>query len=272
MAKALASGEVDFTGNAMSNFLPAVEQDLPMIAIGVSVGDGTRKMGDQHLTITAREGSGIKTIQDLAGKKIAYNGAGTTDEYIRAVLARANMKVDDVQLFNVNPGNTANAIQAGQVDAAVLQEPYGTVILETVPGAYLVQRGGDYLAYFSFLTTRPDLLQKDPDLVQKYYDGWAEAAQYVRQHTDEAALIATHWLQGLDQKVAARAIPFQGYDPRVTTTVLESMEDQKKTLVEQKKIKGTVDINKSMDLRFMRSTLQNFPQYFSDLKATQIPG
>lgn len=265
LAKALQVKEVDFGHQSHANILVAVEQGLPFVVLAMSLGDQTKRYSDSQLTIVAAKDSGIKAVPDLVGKKVGLVTVGTADEYLRAVLAKNGISADKVEMLNVPAGNTTQALQTGQVQAVVNWEPFGTMALNQVPGSYLVQRGGNYITYSAFFVTRPDVIAERPDVVQKIIDGWVEACWWTRKNPDESALVAIRWVPGLDSETAKRVMQYIPFDPRVTRLAFEALDDTKKQLLEQKKLKGDVNLEKFTNLDFLKKTMDQHPEWLADL-------
>jgi NitT/TauT family transport system substrate-binding protein len=262
--KAIAAKEVDFAHTVNSTLLSAIEGGLPIVVLGSAVGDATRNFADDAFTLIG--GPKVKTVQDLAGKKVGMVNQGTSPPFLRSILAKNGMTYDQVEIVNVPQANHARTLAAGQIDAVVTAEPYGVMALDMTPEATLLVRGGGYVSFAGEVFTRPDVVQNDPDTVQKLVDGFSEAAFVTRQNTDEVAEIVSHWMTGLEPGVAKRAIKYMYYDPRFSQLSLEGLQADMKALVEAKTLKGPIDLPKYMNLSYLDRTLQAHPEYFSDLK------
>ncbi len=266
MSKAMQAGEVQLAGAAISNFPVAIQQGLEAKAVVGILGDATTAFWDGTLSITARGGAGIRRIPDLAGKRIAAVTGGGGDQYVRFLFSRHNLPADKVVLVNIGPGNQMGALQRGDVDAVATWEPYGTMILEKVPGALLVTRNGGLLSYAVFMQATLPFLEQSPGLVERYVLGAAEASQYTRQHPDEAGEIATRWVTGLDVDVARKAIRHLHFDARLTKYSLQAFDESVKVLLEQKKLRAPVPASRGMDTRHIEKVMRERPDLFTDLK------
>ncbi len=69
--------------------------------------------------------SGINSIEDLKGKKIAYQRGATPQMYILKVLAEAGLTENDVELLNCTIPEGISSLSTNAIDAAVVS--YGTV-------------------------------------------------------------------------------------------------------------------------------------------------
>jgi ABC-type nitrate/sulfonate/bicarbonate transport system substrate-binding protein len=266
MMKAVQAGEAQFLGSAYSNFPIGVERGFKGKGMVGLLGDRTGKYWDETVSIVTRKGAGITKIQDLAGKKVGTPVGGTAHEYLGVVLKKAGIPADKVAVLNVPPGNSVSALAGGQVDAIAEWEPYGTLMLEKVPDAVLVQRGGGFIGYFINMSTLVEVMEKQPDMVYRYAVGVAEASQYTRQHLDEAAEIATRWIPGLEVNVARKAIRCMSFDSRITKYAVESWDENVRILVDQKKLRRAVPSTEGIELKFIERVQKEYPQLFSDLK------
>ncbi len=265
MSKAVQAGEAQFLGAAFSNFPVAVERGLRAKGFVGLMGDRTGKYSDEPIAIVTRKGTGIAKIEDLLGKKVGTPVGGTGHEYLEIVLKKSGIPINKVTVVNVPPGNSVSTLAGGQVDAVSAWEPYGTLMLEKVPEAVLVQRGGGHLGYYINMSTLVDVLEKQPDMVFRYAVALAEAAQYTRQHLDEAAEITTRWVPGLEYAVAKKAIRNMRFDPRITRYTIESWEENVRVLVEQKKMRQAMPWGQGIELKFIERVQKEYPQFFTDL-------
>src|SRR3982751_6324085 len=149
MVTSMQKNEVQIGDMSVTTFLKARHGGDPFRVIGVIQSDATRSNADEPLAIVARKDSGIRTgnVEDLKGKRIALSKGQTSDEYLKMVLARRNMKYEDVQIVDIgNASQTelATLLKEGKADASVCWEPFNTMVLEQAPDSYVVVRGGGH--------------------------------------------------------------------------------------------------------------------------------
>jgi ABC-type nitrate/sulfonate/bicarbonate transport system substrate-binding protein len=265
MSKALQAGEVEIIGSAYSNFPVAVERGMAAKGVVGLTGDRTSKYSDQAVSVIARKGSGIARIEDLAGKRVGTPVGGTADEYLTVLLQKRGVARENVQFLNVPPGNSVSALQGGSVDAIAVWEPFGSLVEMKVPDAVVVSRGGGHIGYFINMGVRNDVIEKRPDVVEKYVIGMAEATWYARQNKDEAAEISTRWVPGLEAAVAKKALANLTFDARITPHTLAAWDENVRVLVEQKKLRAPLPWQQGVELRFIEKIMKSHPQFFADL-------
>ena len=71
-----------------------------------------------------RKGSGITSLADLKGKKIAYAPGGDLNKFFLKVLVAGGLKTTDVQQVQLATPLGAAALENGQVDAALVNYYY----------------------------------------------------------------------------------------------------------------------------------------------------
>ena len=266
MAKALQAGEAQIIGSAFSNYPVAVERGMAARGVVGMMGDRTSRYSDDPVSVWTRKGTGITKIEDLAGRRVGTAVGGTADEYLGVLLRKKGVPREKVSFLNVPPGNTVSTLQGGSVDAVAVWEPFGSLVQSKVPDAVLLSRGGGHIGYYINMAVRNDVIEKSPDVVERYVIGVAEAAQYTRKNIDEAAEIATRWVAGLDAAVARQALRQMTFDPRITPHTIASWDENVKILIEQKKLKATLAWQQGIELRFIEKVTKSHPQLFTDLK------
>lgn len=165
LVEALFAGEIDIGYVGPSPALSAYEKSR---GEGIRVIAGAAANG---VVIVARPDSGINSMADLAGKRIATPQLGNTQDiaarhYLTHILKQPN--ADNV--LPVPNGEQAATMARGQIDAAWAPEPWGAR-LEKEAGAKLIAEEKDFWPDKEFVLTvvvaRPEFLSQHPDLVAK---------------------------------------------------------------------------------------------------------
>ena len=92
--------------------------------------------------IVVHKSSGIKGLQDLAGKTVAVPGYATVQDFLlRKALNDAHIPVKNVKAIIIKPPEMIPALRTKQIDAFVAWEPYPSKAVTSDVGAVLVQSG-----------------------------------------------------------------------------------------------------------------------------------
>src|SRR5579871_5394763 len=190
LIEALLAGEVDvaYVGPG-----PALNAQSRTHGQGIRVIAGAAANG---VVIVAREGSEIKTLEDLKGKKLATPQQGNTQDIAARHYLQSVLKQSD--LSNVIPITNAEQVgmmTRGQIDAAWAPEPWGTLLVSQAK-AHIVAEEKDLWPEKEFVltvvVTTPEFLSAHSDVVEKLLEvhrSWtqrlaANPAQYESQLDD----------------------------------------------------------------------------------------
>ncbi|HYM91361.1 MAG TPA: ABC transporter substrate-binding protein [bacterium] len=182
------------------------------------------------------------------------------------MLAKEKVPPNRINFVNVPSPDHVSVLRNGGVDAEVVWEPYGTMILQQIPGAYVVLRGGGYLGWDLYLMGPEEFVKRNPRVVDGVVRGFVEAAWYVRQHPGESAQIATRWIEGLDPTAAKKAITYMDFDPRFSANIFQAQAVVDRVMLDRGRIKQAADLSKAIDTSFLDRVMREVPGMFADLK------
>lgn len=124
---------------------------------------------------------GFKTMADLKGKKVGVPEGTSGDMLLRLALAKANMKIEELQVIKMDPSTVVSAFASKQIDAAGIWYPLVGVIKKTIPNLVEVAQSSDFYPKNSFpsaFVARNEVIGQDPDLVKRFVKVLKEANDY----------------------------------------------------------------------------------------------
>src|SRR6185295_6088178 len=124
---AVLTGTVDTCIHGIAAFLLGAGADEPMKIVANANNGG--------MAIMAGVNSGIKTIKDLKGKKVAIWPGSTQEAVILERLRMEGMTIKDIQPIRLQFSDMAGALARGDVDAYVGAEPGPGISLANGTGA-----------------------------------------------------------------------------------------------------------------------------------------
>jgi NitT/TauT family transport system substrate-binding protein len=163
LVEALFAGEIDigYVGPG-----PAISANAKSYGEGIRVIAGAAANG---VVIVAREGSGITTMADLAGKRVGTPQLGNTQDISARHYLAAVLKQPTTGVTPVENAQQAAMFARGQLDAAWVPEPWGQRLI-TEAGATLVAEEKDLWDGGAFaltlVVTTPEFLKRRPDVVK----------------------------------------------------------------------------------------------------------
>ncbi|RTR25287.1 ABC transporter substrate-binding protein [Deinococcus radiophilus] len=181
--EAFAAGALDAAyvgpGPAMNAFM----QGVPL-----KIYAGAAKAG---AVLVAREGSDVEDVPGLSGAAVAVPTRGSTQDIsLRHLLHENGLAATDeggdVTIVPINPADMPAAFSTGQVEAALVQEPWG-VVLENQGGKLIVdERGiwadGDYTT--TVLVVSTEYAEQHPEALRGLLAGHLKAVNLVTEQPD----------------------------------------------------------------------------------------
>lgn len=130
--------------------------------------------------------STIATPGDLKGKKIAFTAGSGSEVYTMALLAKAGLTTDDVELVNLRPQDMLPAMVSGSIDAYNTWEPHISNGMKTLSGnAVQLDTSGVYSETFNIVVMQ-DYLEANPELINTFLVSLIEAEGWMKANPDQA--------------------------------------------------------------------------------------
>jgi NitT/TauT family transport system substrate-binding protein len=220
---AVVSGDFQFGFSNIVSLLIAKSKGVPvrMVSVGARASSNDLKDGSGQLVTDDPD---IKTVKDLAGKRIAINTLkGLTEVAVRSTLKANGVAADSVKLVEVPIPNMASALDSGLVDAVMLSEPF-TSIAEKKGGAHPLPISyasmGHGIPFAAWFVSEP-YAAKHPEVVKRFATALEKSLQYAETHPDEARAALNGYLD-LDPGVSEN-VTLPGWDPTTTRASIEPL-------------------------------------------------
>ncbi len=179
--KALASGAVQVGEVGSAGIAAAVSRGEPLQLFWI-----LENIGDAE-ALVAKNGSGINSVADLKGKKIAtpFNSTSHFDTIV--ALEQAHVNPADVQILNMRPPEIRAAWQRGDIQATFIWDP---VLSEVKKDGKVITSSGKIAAEtgkatFDGYVVNSDWAKSNHDFVVKFVKILAEADDNYRKNKAE---------------------------------------------------------------------------------------
>jgi taurine transport system substrate-binding protein len=178
MLPALAAAQIDLAWMGEFPIVTGYANGMPIEMILID------RINTTNVRLVATAASGINSLADLKGKKIAVSIGSTSHQHIARALKMAGLKQEDVTLVNLPPGNMPAAYAAGQIDAAFTWEP-NISIIEGIGGKVIATTKslGDITGVE--LAARSAFTKEHTELVQKFLAAWEKSMQAAVANPDD---------------------------------------------------------------------------------------
>lgn len=188
MFAAFNSGSIDVAYMGGPPSLIAMSQDLPVSIIAVEV-DASNGEG---LVVNAQ--SGIKSIEDLKGKKIAVARGSSAEAAMMTGLEKYGMDSDDVQIIDLDVTTIIPAFQKGDVDGVWVWDPWLSK-LETAGGKVITTDAEVGFNMFGVWVARNEWIKENPEAAKAFITSLSDANEIISTDKEKSTKILSAVLE-----------------------------------------------------------------------------
>jgi len=242
--QALIAGDVSYT-TALGSTIRAALRNVPLRVV--------MTIADKPLfALIARPG--INSVEELRGKLLGISSFGaSTDNYGRALLRRFKLIPNqDVKIIALGGGmNRIAAMEAGAVDAALIEAPYN-VMLERKGFRKILFVGDLIPSPLAGLGTRIDKIQKHPDEIQRLIRATLRGIQFAKTNRQETVRSIMKWTD-MDQSLAEGSYEMAGASWSSTGVASpEGLQIAMEEIRVELKLDALPDSSKAFDWSFVK--------------------
>ncbi|MFJ9690946.1 NrtA/SsuA/CpmA family ABC transporter substrate-binding protein [Kitasatospora sp. NPDC101183] len=162
-AQALSADQLDIAQGSITSAVAALAQKPGFKLFAQTAPDGVGE------GILVKNDSSIKSVQDLAGKKVAVSQGGTSEYLLLKALEKNGVPADKVERVYLRADQTSGVFNSGQVDAWATWNTFSTPAIANAGAHFLVngkEIGSDNYAVWA---VRNGFADKHPEVVKAFY-------------------------------------------------------------------------------------------------------
>ncbi len=193
--KLVAAGQADLAVSYQPQLHLQLTQGLPLIRVGTLVATPLN-------CLLVLENGPIKSPQSLSGKKIGFSVAGVEEILLSAILEKYGVKLEDVELVNVN-FSLSPSLMSGQVDAVIgafRNFELNQMKIENVPGKcfFLEEEGVPPYDELIYVANSKNI---DKEKIRKFLKATELATQFIINNPEESWKIFASTSKELDDQL-----------------------------------------------------------------------
>lgn len=248
MNESMATGKQDI----------AVMGDVPAVA-NLASGQKTTliaaETGMRAYALLVTDNSGINSIADLKGKKIAAVVGSTAQNLTQKLIVQAGLSPQDVTIVNMGAGDALSVLQNGEIAAVASWEP-NVSRLDNIDGIRILADGSQVnFRAENVLIVRSEYLQSNADVVRVFLQ------QYIRgikalEHDPKGCSEKIAKYFGLDAELLSTTISKYGYQMKFESEDVEALQDTVKFLLDSGNIVQAIEVKDYVDDSLVREVLQ----------------
>jgi ABC-type nitrate/sulfonate/bicarbonate transport system substrate-binding protein len=240
---AVLTGTVDTCIHGIAAFLLGAGADEPMRIVANANNGG--------MAVMAGVNTGIKSIKDLKGKKVAIWPGSTQEAVILERLRMEGMTIKDIQPIRLQFSDMAGALARGDVDAYVGAEPGPGISLANGTGMLVEYPYSTPIGPLNMILNASDKSIKDnPDRIKMIVDMHRKAADYLMGHPGEMVDLATQKL-GQQRKSIELAQPNVELVWKLDDVFVQRAKAYARLMFENKQLRQQPDVDKFVAKQFM---------------------
>jgi ABC-type nitrate/sulfonate/bicarbonate transport system substrate-binding protein len=216
---AVNAGKADLATAADTPIVFAVMNGRKIMTLAVI------QTANMNEAVIARRDRGIATPSDLLGKKIGYTPRTSSDFFTYSFLLFHGIDEGQVKRIGMDPGNMAEALDAGRVDAVSTWTPYLRILQKKLGSNGVVFYGEKlYTETFCVIATQ-EYVKRNPEAVKKALRALMKAETFVKRHPGESRRLVADFT-GTDKAVVEGTWDLFTFKVALDQALLVNFEDQ----------------------------------------------
>lgn len=138
----------------------------------------------------------IESVEDLKGKKVAFNEGTTSDFFLNYVLRQNDLSVDNLEGVNMTQSDAGSAFMTKRVDAAVTWEPWLSRAKQSEHGHVLIDSSATPGIITDCVMAKTETVDARLDEFKAMYRAWNRAIEFVNANPEEANVIMAKGVGG----------------------------------------------------------------------------
>lgn len=243
--EAMTAGDIDI---ALLGDMPVIQVKANNVDVKIISSLFTSTNGYQ---LIAAKDSGIKSISNIKGKKVAVMSGSTNHKLLLKYLEKEHLSEEDLEIVFLKNAEQLAAFVGHNVDAAVTQVPTSTNIIKET-GAYEVVNAEGYDTILTVITGNNEYLRKNPEIVQKFLKALIKANDWTKDHLDEAVQIISEYA---DQDYDAAKLYYETrvFEFSLRQELKDGLADTINYLYNQGTISNKFNVNDLVDDSYLKA-------------------
>jgi NitT/TauT family transport system substrate-binding protein len=185
----------------------------------------------EYIYIVARKDRGIETPSDLREKRIGSAKGSIAEFYLGRFLSLHGLRMQDIQYVSVKtPPETLDAVVDGDLDAAVLAQPYADQARDRLGENAVVWPAQSSQLLYALVVSTDSWIAGHPEHITRFLRALAQAEEYTISHPAEAQAIVQKRLN-LDAGYMDTVWQQNQFSLSLDQSLITAMEDEGRWMI-----------------------------------------
>lgn len=186
----------------------------------------------EYIYIVARKDRGIENPSDLRGKRIGTAAGSIAEFYLGRFLSLQGLGMQDIHYVSVKtPQETSDAVVDGNLDAAVLAQPYANRAKDRLSENAVVWPAQSGQQLYALVVSTDSWIAGNPEHITRFLRALAQAEEYMTSHPAEAQTIIQRRLN-LDAGYMNTVRQQNQFSLSLDQSLITAMEDEGRWMIE----------------------------------------
>lgn len=185
----------------------------------------------EYIYIVARKDRGIGNPSDLRGKRIGTAAGSIAEFYLGRFLSLQGLGMQDIHYVSVKtPQETSDAVADGDLDAAVLAQPYSNQAKDRLSENAVVWPAQSGQQLYALVVSTDSWIAGNPEHITRFLRALAQAEEYMTSHPAEAQAIIQRRLN-LDAGYMNTVRQQNQFSLSLDQSLITAMEDEARWMI-----------------------------------------
>jgi NitT/TauT family transport system substrate-binding protein len=241
---AVLTGTVDTCIHGIAAFILGAAAGEPVVIVA--------NANNRGMAVMAGKNSGIKSIKDLKGKKVAIWPGSTQEAVILERLRMEGMTIKDIQPIRLQFSDHAAALARGDIDAYVGAEPAAGITLANDTGVLVEYPYSTPIGPLNMiLSASQKAVKENPERIKMIVDMHRKGIDYAMAHQPEIVEMAVQKL-GQQRRSVELAVPNVELAWKVDDVFMQRAKAYTRLMFENKQIRQEIDLDKFVTRQFQQ--------------------
>jgi sulfonate transport system substrate-binding protein len=187
--------------------------------------------------ILARKDKGIRTIENLKGKKIAVTMGTISDFFLDAILTINGITRKEVKVVDLKAEEVADALARGDIDAASTFNPYTAIIQRKQGDRVIAFQNKDIYQWTFNIAVKQDYLRNHSGTVEKMLHALVRAEEFVGKNPEEAQRIVADF-SGINLDIVRDIWINTNFEVSLDQALILALEDESQWAIKNRLTKA----------------------------------
>jgi NitT/TauT family transport system substrate-binding protein len=241
---AVLTGTVDTCIHGIAAFILGAAAGEPVVIVA--------NANNRGMAVMAGKNTGIKSIKDLKGKKVAIWPGSTQEAVILERLRMEGMTIKDIQPIRLQFSDHAAALARGDIDAYVGAEPAAGITLANDTGVLVEYPYSTPIGPLNMiLSASQKAVKENPERIKMIVDMHRKGIDYAMAHQPEIVEMAVQKL-GQQRRSVELAVPNVELAWKVDDVFMQRAKAYTRLMFENKQIRQEIDLDKFVTRQFQQ--------------------